>query len=157
MGCLGGPQWNVKPIYTMVLLACLEQNLPSGYCQVSSRSTAIVFDDVQSSLGGFPKNHFICNEGLRRTRTHLAVSTRRVLFRTSEGTGCAYQIHISLWASMAARMMTSSHSTLTPIAITQASLTPTPLVATWHIPTNHKLPTSYAALLICTYLTYLPV
>ena len=38
------------------ILACLERNLLSGYCQVSFRSPAMAFYETHSSLKGFQKN-----------------------------------------------------------------------------------------------------
>ena len=70
-------------------LACSEQNSLSGYCQVSSRSPTMAFYDTHSSLRGFPRNHsnasLITKDYSGRSRAHLAVSTERVSFRTSEG------------------------------------------------------------------------
>ena len=70
-------------------LACSEQNSLSGYCQVSSRSPAMAFYDMHISLRGFPRNcsnaSLITKDYSGRSRAHLAVSTERVLFRTSEG------------------------------------------------------------------------
>ena len=70
-------------------LACLERNSLSRYCQVSSRSPAMAFYDTHSSLRGFHRNcsnaSLITKDYSRQSRAHLAVSTERVLFQTSEG------------------------------------------------------------------------
>ena len=51
----------------------------SGYCQVSSRSTAMAFYDAQSFPRGFPRKHSntsrIRKSYSGRSRAHLAAST----------------------------------------------------------------------------------
>ena len=67
-------------------LACSERQ---PLCKVSSRSPAMAFYYVLSSLRGFPGNHsnalIITKNYNRRTRAHLAVSTDPVSYGISEG------------------------------------------------------------------------
>ena len=56
---------------------------------MKARSLAMAFDDGPSSRRGFPRNRLnaslIMKDYSGRSRAHLAVSTERVLFQTSEG------------------------------------------------------------------------
>ena len=83
-----------KNWFTKTDLVCLEQNLPSGYGQVSSRSTAMGFYDVQNLPQGFPRKH---SNGSRRrkgysgwTRAHLPVIPESVLSQTNESCLCKF-------------------------------------------------------------------
>ena len=74
---LSGP--SKKSVYTKGYLVCLEQNLLSGYRQVSSRLTAMAFYSTQSFPWGFPKKHSntscIRKSYSGQSRAHLADST----------------------------------------------------------------------------------
>ena len=85
------------------------KNWLNQYCQVSSRSPVMMFYDVQSSLRGFQRNG--SNASLI-SKDYSKWSDLWVnFFRTSKGAGCCVNpFHISLWASMAARMIASSHT-----------------------------------------------
>ena len=83
-----------KNWFTKTPFVCLEQNLPSGYGQVSSRSTAMAFYDVQNLPQGFPRKH---SNGSRRrkgysgwTRAHLPVIPESVLSQTNESCLCKF-------------------------------------------------------------------
>ena len=73
-------------------LACLERNSLSGYCQVTALDGPLwhFMVHMQSSLRGFPRNclnaSLITKSYSGQSRAHLAVSTERVSFRTTEGT-----------------------------------------------------------------------
>ena len=83
----------------------------------------MLFYDSTNFSRGFPRKHSNASRTRKsysgRSRAHLAVSTERVWFQTRGG---ALGVNrVLLWATMAARMITSSRS-INVIARSHASL-----------------------------------
>ena len=116
-------RWNR---FTQTALVRLEQNSLSGYCQVSSRSTAMAFYDAQNFPRGFPRKHSNASRIRKsysdQSRAHLAASTEWVSSQTNERCLCKsispftmclygsphdYVIHVGLIATTHASLITS--------------------------------------------------
>ena len=117
-------RWNQ---FTWVAVVCLGWNSLSGYCQVTSTSTTMVFYDMRS-MWVFPWN--ISKENASHNlkhhsdwfRAHLAVSTERVLFQKNKGCLCKsispftmglygslqdFTIHVALITTLCVSLITS--------------------------------------------------
>ena len=93
-----------KYIYCLCLFG-LEQNSFSGYGQVSTRLTAMVFYDVQSLPRGFPRKHFSC---IRKSYSgHLV----HVLFQTNKACMCVllHRFYLLLWHVIRVALIVRRH------------------------------------------------
>ena len=61
-------------------LTCVEQNSLSGYCHVSSRSTAMAFYDMHSSLRGFQRKR-----SMFHLQRRIIAACKPSMFQTSDG------------------------------------------------------------------------